>query len=156
MVPPPSSQPSQHDQTRFPPTYPPNQPPRHPPNQPPSLQPSQPPRHPPPWPAYEPAAIHKLPRDVIAKIFSHLSVADRCSVSLVCRLWFRYERLLPHYMQSEVSAAELRFVLRRFPLIRTLRIRFFGPTVLAGAPRVQRAEDRHHKRPGGGGGRAGE
>ncbi|CAI5471263.1 unnamed protein product [Closterium sp. Yama58-4] len=117
---------------------------------PPSLRPNQPPRNPPPWPAYEPATIHKLPRDVIAKIFSHLSVADRCSVSLVCRLWFRYERLLPHYMQSEVSAAELRFVLRRFPLIRTLRIRFFGPTVLPGAPREQRAEDRHHKRPGGG------
>ncbi|CAI5495770.1 unnamed protein product [Closterium sp. Naga37s-1] len=56
--------------------------------------------------------------------------------------------------QSEVSAAELRFVLRRFPLIRTLRIRFFGPTVLPGAPREQRAEDRHHKRPGGGGVRA--
>ncbi|CAI5986424.1 unnamed protein product [Closterium sp. NIES-64] len=91
----------------------------------------------------------------MAKIFSHLSVADRCSVSLVCRLWFRYERLLPHYMQSEVSAAELRFVLRRFPLIRTLRIRFFGPTVLPGAPREQRAEDRHHKRPGGGRVRAG-
>ncbi|CAI7854137.1 unnamed protein product [Closterium sp. NIES-54] len=70
-------------------------------------------------------------------------------------MWFRYERLLPHYMQSEVSAAELRFVLRRFPLIRTLRIRFFGPTVLPGAPREQRAEDRHHKRPGGGGVRAG-
>ncbi|CAI5964689.1 unnamed protein product [Closterium sp. NIES-65] len=55
----------------------------------------------------------------------------------------------------KVSAAELRFVLRRFPLIRTLRIRFFGPTVLPGAPREQRAEDRHHKRPGGGRLRAG-
>ncbi|CAI5471264.1 unnamed protein product [Closterium sp. Yama58-4] len=114
--------------------------------------PSQPPprlltTQPPPWPAYEPAAIHKLPRDVIAKIFSHLSVADRCSVSLVCRLWFRYERLLPHYMQSEVSATEIRFVLRRFPLIRTLRVRCLGPTVLPGAPREERAEDRHHKRP---------
>ncbi|CAI5477174.1 unnamed protein product [Closterium sp. Yama58-4] len=110
-----------------------------------------PPRQPKPWPAYEPAAIHKLPRDVIAKIFSHLSVADRCSVSLVCRLWFRYERLLPHYMQSEVSATEIRFVLRGFPLIRTLRVRCLGPTVLPGAPREQRADDRHHKRPGGGG-----
>ncbi|CAI5495769.1 unnamed protein product [Closterium sp. Naga37s-1] len=54
-------------------------------------------------------------------------------------------------MQSEVGSTELRFVLRRFPLIRTLRIRLFGPTVLPGAPREERAaDDRHHKRTGWG------
>ncbi|CAI7904002.1 unnamed protein product [Closterium sp. NIES-53] len=137
----PPSQLSQQDQ--YLPANPPSQPPSEP----------LPPSHPPPWPAYEPAAIHKLPRDVIAKIFSHLSIADRCSVSLVCSLWFRYERLLPHYMQSEVGSTELRFVLRRFPLIRTLHIHLFGPTVLPGAPREERAaDDRHHKRTGWGGG----
>ncbi|CAI5506222.1 unnamed protein product [Closterium sp. Naga37s-1] len=65
------------------------------------------------------------------------------------------EDLFASVRRRPVSAAELRFVLRRFPLIRTLRIRFFGPTVLPGAPREQRAEDRHHKRPGGGRVRAG-
>ncbi|CAI7791365.1 unnamed protein product [Closterium sp. NIES-53] len=56
-------------------------------------------------------------------------------------------------MQSEVGSTELRFVLRRFPLIRTLHIHLFGPTVLPGAPREERAaDDRHHKRTGWGGG----
>ncbi|CAI5522375.1 unnamed protein product [Closterium sp. Naga37s-1] len=62
------------------------------------------------------------------------------------------EDIFASVRRRPVSATELRFILRRFPLIRTLRVRCLGPTVLPGAPREERAEDRYHKRPGGGGG----
>eukprot|EP00270_Netrium_digitus_P017690 TRINITY_DN6556_c0_g1_i1.p1 TRINITY_DN6556_c0_g1~~TRINITY_DN6556_c0_g1_i1.p1 ORF type:complete len:606 (-),score=101.99 TRINITY_DN6556_c0_g1_i1:143-1960(-) len=74
--------------------------------------------------------IRRLSRDCVMHVFSFLSVEDRNSVSLVCRQWLRFERMLAHDMRTEVDMRECRLILRRFPFIRSLNLKVKAPETL--------------------------